>query len=82
MADVIDRWERRPETLFADCHQAGKPIVPQIEAWAKTHSTTLAGGWKVDLARLVKARALANPNSFDAACLSRWATLFAALGVT
>jgi energy-coupling factor transporter ATP-binding protein EcfA2 len=57
LADVIDRW-LRPESDFVDALVTGKPIVPQIEAWAKQNNVSLEEGWKVELAKRVKARAL------------------------
>jgi hypothetical protein len=47
-AEVVDRWQRQADVPFADVVSIGKPIVPQIEAWAKTQLITLEDGWKVD----------------------------------
>jgi energy-coupling factor transporter ATP-binding protein EcfA2 len=66
-ASVVDRWGRRADVPFADGLQAGKPIVPQIEAWAKSQGVDLYDGWKVDVAREAKRRALAPKFSFDSA---------------
>jgi hypothetical protein len=76
LADVIDRWERRADTAFADVVKAGEPIVPQIEAWAKSQSVVLQQGWKVDVAREAKRRALSPAGKFDSATLDRWVMLF------
>jgi hypothetical protein len=37
--------------LFKDYYDEEKPIVPQIEEYAKENNFTLPKGWKVDLAR-------------------------------
>ncbi len=76
-ADAIDRWERRPETAFSDVLVAGKPVVPQIEAWAAAQGVPLADGWKVEVSREVKKRALAGGvKKFDEDTLGRWSQLF------
>lgn len=77
LSDVLDRWERRPETPFADVVRPGEPVVPQIEAWFRSNGITPIEGWKVDLSREFKKRALAaKANAFDDAVLERWAELF------
>jgi len=56
---VLDRWQRGANTPFADKYVTGKPIVPQIEAWAQHQGIELAKpGWKVELAKQVKERLL------------------------
>jgi hypothetical protein len=35
LVQQVDRWQRGPDEAFADFHQPGTPIVPQIETWAK-----------------------------------------------
>ncbi|SOE63166.1 AAA ATPase domain-containing protein [Burkholderia sp. D7] len=80
-ADAIDRWERRPETAFSDVLVAGRPVVPQIEAWAAAQGVTLVDGWKVEVSREVKRRALAaGVKKFDEDTLGRWSQLFNDLG--
>ncbi|MDR6535602.1 AAA family ATPase [Variovorax soli] len=77
VAEAVDRYERSADTLFADVVQSGKPIVPQIEAWAKSHSISLQLGWKVEVAKRVKQSALnAGISSFDEPTLARWTKLF------
>ncbi len=76
MAEVIDRWERRSDTPFADVLEKGKPIVPQIEAWAKSQGIILQEGWKVDVARAVKKRALAVGLDKFIGVLDKWKELF------
>ncbi|MBW4025343.1 MAG: OLD family endonuclease, partial [Proteobacteria bacterium] len=81
LADVVDRWERRPDKSFGDTFVIGRPIVPQIKAWAASHDIALEEGWKVELARAVKKRALDRSSSFNDENLDRWAALFTSLGV-
>ncbi|GAJ30140.1 AAA family ATPase [Acidomonas methanolica] len=76
LAGVIDRWERRPETSFSDFVRAGAPIVPQIEAWAQENEIELPSGWKVEVARRAKERALLPSTTFDTETLARWTSLF------
>ena len=79
-ADAVDRWERRADQSFNDTVKAGQPIVPQIETWAQSQSITLAEGWKVDLARFVKNRALnLGSDKFSNETLEAWTKLFTAL---
>lgn len=73
---VVDRWQRQADVPFADVVSAGKPIVPQIEAWANTQSIILDDGWKVDVAREAKRRALAAKNAFDSSVLAKWKEIF------
>jgi energy-coupling factor transporter ATP-binding protein EcfA2 len=77
LADVIDRWERSAEKPFAEVVEPGKPIVPQIEEWASSQAIRLSEGWKVDLSREVKKRALSRGiEKFEADVIERWAQLF------
>jgi hypothetical protein len=76
IVEVVDRWQRQADVPFADVFSTGKPIVPQIEAWAKTQSITLDDGWKVDVAREAKRRALAAKEGFDMSVLTKWKELF------
>ena len=76
----LDRWQRGADIPFADEMKVGMAIVPQIEAWASRHNVTLEKpGWKVELAKRVKQRLLADglkdvPEDF----LERWEKLFQA----
>ena len=80
LAEAMDRWQRRPEVLFSDVAEEGKPVVPQIEAWAATQELELPAFWKVELAKRVKQRALdAGLNGFDEATIDKWQNLFRAL---
>jgi AAA ATPase domain len=76
----LDKWQRSSDVPFADELKSGTPIVPQIEAWATRHKVELAKpGWKVELAKKVKQRLLADgPDSVSPDVLQRWTNLFAA----
>ncbi|TPN35189.1 AAA family ATPase [Mesorhizobium sp. B1-1-6] len=79
LAEVIDRWEpgRGADKAFADVVESGKPIVPQIESWASSQEIELPEGWKVDVARLVKKRALSRGvEKFDKQFVDHWTELF------
>jgi predicted ATP-dependent endonuclease of OLD family len=77
LADVIDRWERRADKPFKDVVQPGKPVVAQIEAWATSQGISLQEGWKVDVSRETKRRALAlGATKFQKETLDRWTQLF------
>ena len=41
---AIDRWGRKADVPFGDVVKRGEPIVPQIEAWAKSQSIPLDDG--------------------------------------
>jgi len=80
IAHELDRWQRTADVPFADVMEPAKPIVPQIESWAKKHGITLeTPGWKVELAKRVKQRLLAEgPGSVQGDTLERWTKLFEA----
>jgi hypothetical protein len=60
---VVDRWQRAPNQAFAEVYEAGKPILPQIEKWARAHNVVLeTPGWKVELAKRTKQAFLARPH--------------------
>ncbi|RXH22990.1 AAA family ATPase [Bradyrhizobium zhanjiangense] len=74
---AVDRWGRKADVPFVDVVKSGVPIVPQIEAWAKSQGVPLDDGWKVDVAREAKRRALESTKPlFDNATLDNWAKLF------
>lgn len=81
LAQVMDRWQRGPEQGFADKHQPGKPVIPQIEAWAKANGVTLeVPSWKVELAKRVKQALLSKTaKTIPADYMTMWEKLFAAL---
>lgn len=47
---IIDK-KYRADNDFEDFYTKDKPIVDQIEAWAKKENLTLEKGWKVEIAR-------------------------------
>ena len=77
---ILDRYLKGPvEQPFAPEDNA--PIVPQVKEYAVKHNIELAEGWKVEVARMVKAR-LAAMKPTDAAIsgeLAGWAKLMASL---
>lgn len=77
VANALDRMHRGRTSDFSDVLRPGEPIVPQMEVWAKEQGIKLDPGWKVELSKLVKSRSLvAQPDTFDEACLARWEKLF------
>lgn len=79
VAEIMDRIERRPEKPFSDVVRQGEPIVPQIEKWALDAGIQLAEGWKVDLGREVKQRALAKGGEHFVSSMDAWQRMFEAL---
>jgi energy-coupling factor transporter ATP-binding protein EcfA2 len=79
-AAVVTKWLRGPEDDFEDVAAEGTPFVAQVEAYAKRFGLTLEQGWKVELAKLIKARLLrGGPAALAPAILDRWAALFDAV---
>lgn len=77
-ANIVTRYLRGPEVDFHEVLTAGA-IIPQIEAYAKTHHAPLPDGWKVELARLVKARVLRVQDETlktEPIYVARWVDLF------
>lgn len=74
----LDRWKRSVDVPFADEVKAGSPIVPQIEAWAARHKVELERpGWKVELAKRVKQKMLAEgPETQGTGTLELWGKVF------
>ena len=61
---------------FEDRYSDKKPIIPQIENFAKNNSISLPSGWKVELTRKVKIK-LAKPKiMIDDEYVQRWTELF------
>ncbi|HJV86075.1 MAG TPA: AAA family ATPase [Noviherbaspirillum sp.] len=80
IAQVVDRWERRPEEPFSDVFQPKQPLVNQVESWAKKHGVILIEGWKVELAKRVKQYAISKGiAAFDDDTILLWTKLFNAL---
>jgi energy-coupling factor transporter ATP-binding protein EcfA2 len=75
----LDRWQRSAEVPFGDVYKTGAAIVPQIETWAPTQKIELKLGWKVELAKRVKKKILADGyGSVPTDVLAGWEKLFAA----
>ncbi len=80
LADLLDRIERRPETRMADVVAEGRPFVDQAEAWAAGQGIALPEGWRVELARRAKLRALQRgPGAFEGDTVRTWKALFDSL---
>ena len=80
LAEAMDRWERRPQVLFSDVVEEGKPVVPQVEQWAEAQKLELPKFWKVELAKQVKQRALdVGVEHFDEKTVAQWQRLFEAV---
>ena len=80
LAVVIDRWQRGPEVLFSEVKERGKPVVPQIQAWANSQKLRLPDFWKVELAKRVKQRALdVGLAHFDKETVEQWLAIFSTL---
>lgn len=76
-ADAVDRIFRDTDQRFVETVQEGKPVVPQVEAWAKNESINLHLGWKVDVAK--KAKSIMLPRGIgdiDIKLVERWTDLF------
>lgn len=77
LIQVLDRLERRADRDFEDFYEEGKPIVPQVKAWAKSEGFEMAEDWKVQLALGVKSKLLSNPDKqVDDALLDLWTSVF------
>lgn len=76
LADVVRRYLRGRDDDFDEVVVSGKPIVPQIEAFAQNNDLELEDGWKVELAKLTKARLLKSNSKVEEADLAVWKKLF------
>ncbi|HEX6543526.1 MAG TPA: AAA family ATPase [Ktedonobacterales bacterium] len=81
LAGIITRQFRGPEEDFSEVVISGKPIVPQVEAYAHKHDLQLVPGWKVEVAmrskeRLLRDLELAAEQPLIRGCLDMWALLF------
>jgi hypothetical protein len=76
-AEAVDRWQRSAEQTFSEVVKPGQPVVPQLVAWAAKQGIELKEGWKVELARTIKGRALAlGVDKFPKETLDLWVKLF------
>lgn len=72
---TIDRMYRCDQ-YFEDYHDSKKPIVDQIEDWAKSNSIVLVDGWKVELARTIQNRFDKLFEKIDVELTKKWKKLF------
>ena len=75
MVRTIDRMFRANQ-FFEDVFDAKKPIIDQIEEWAKNNSIELQDGWKVDLSRNIQNRFEKLFENVDNDLLEAWDKLF------
>lgn len=75
MVRTIDRMFRGDQ-FFEDVFDAKKPIVDQIEEWAKNNSIILQVGWKVDLSRNIQNRFEILFGNADNTLIEAWEKLF------
>lgn len=68
--DVDDEEEQ-----FEDVYDKSKPIIPQIEEFAKSNGIELEHGYKVQLAKAFKTKIL-KTKEFDAETIKAWKNLF------
>lgn len=71
---AIGKLMRDIDDDFEDVYKSGEPIVPQIEKFAGDHEVDLPNGWKVELAKKVKALML--KKEFNKEQCKAWKTLF------
>lgn len=58
-------------------YKSGKPILPQIENYARNHNIELKTGWKVELAKTAKSQVLGKrKKEIDSEYMKKWAELF------
>lgn len=85
-ADVLvhelDRWQRAAETPFGEGYKSGQAIVPQIEKWAAEQRVALEMGWKVELAKKVKANLLKRTTPLSTEVIERWSKLLIRMSPT
>lgn len=75
---LIDK-KYRAENDFEDVYIDGKPIVDQIEDWAKKENITLEKGWKVDIARDLQNKFEKSFDRVDKKYLEIWKKVFETL---
>lgn len=75
--EAVDRVFRAAEQQFSEVASIDKPIVPQVEGWAKREGIELTQGWKVEVAKRVKATLLSKGiGDVDGDLTERWVQLF------
>lgn len=78
ISDVVSRYLRGPEMDFDAIAEEGKPIGPQVEAYAEENGLDLEQGYKVVIAKQAKARLLNQPSRVDPSSkeVQKWKELF------
>ena len=76
LAMQMDRVERRPEGLFADRFEPGRPFVSQVTAWAAGEGIDLAPDWRLRLVERMQRRLLGEGRAaLDDDTMALWATV-------
>lgn len=75
---IIDK-KYRAENDFEDFYIADKPIINQIEDWAKAEAIMLEKGWKVEIARDLQNKFDKSFNKVDEKYILIWSKLFEVL---
>ena len=69
IAKIVTRYLQRLGAIqdddFYEVVESGKPLIPQIEAYASKNGLTLPESWKVDIAKTVKESLLKNSSPID-----------------
>jgi hypothetical protein len=76
LSGIVTRFLRAAAEDFSDVVVDGKPIVPQIEAFANKHGIALVLGWKVELAKMFVSKMLKSPEVIETATAEKWKALF------
>ncbi len=81
MADIITQYFPRVEEDFSDVVMEGKPIIPQVEAYAEKYGLILEPGWKVEIAKRAKTRLFKgnDPIQNEQDTIERWKSLFSTI---
>jgi hypothetical protein len=82
IAKFVTRYLQRLAAIqdddFYEVVESGKPVIPQVEAYASKNGIALPESWKVDIAKLVKESLLKNSSPVDGnACVDAWKALLA-----
>lgn len=72
---IIDK-KYRAENDFDDYYKSDKPIIDQIEDWAKQQNIVLEKGWKVEIARDLQNKFDKTFNNVNEKYIKMWSALF------
>jgi len=67
---------------FEDSYDKTKPVIPQIEEFAKKYSIELEKGWKVSLAKYIKQQLLRGDVTISNDYIEKWEKLFNQFNLT